>query len=58
MICLEKCDGTIDELFENGEINEKKWFSSIITNNYDLITLSKDFILLIMIYTPIILFTN
>jgi hypothetical protein len=30
MICLEKCDGTLDELFENSEIDEMNGSAALL----------------------------
>ena len=43
MICLEKCDGTIDELFENGEINEENGSAALLQIIMTLITYQKAF---------------
>jgi hypothetical protein len=43
MICLEKCDGTLDELFENEEIDPKKGASALFQVIMSLIAYQKAF---------------
>ena len=43
MICLEKCDGTFDELFENEEIQEPEAISALFQVIMTLITYQKAF---------------
>ena len=43
MICLEKCDGTLDELFENEQIPESETLSALFQVIMTLITYQKVF---------------
>jgi len=43
MICLEKCNGTLDELFENEEIDEKRGASALFQIVMTLIAYQKAF---------------
>ena len=43
MICLEKCDGTIDLLFENEEINEENGSAALLQIIMSLLTYQKAF---------------
>ena len=43
MICLEKCDGTIDELFENETMDEEKGCSALLQVIMSLIVFQKAF---------------
>ena len=43
MICLEKCDGTIDSLFENEEINEENGSAALLQIIMSLLTYQKAF---------------
>jgi hypothetical protein len=43
MICLEKCDGTIDELFTDGKMNETEGASALFQVIMSLITYQKAF---------------
>jgi hypothetical protein len=43
MICLEKCDGTLDELFEQGEMNPTNGASALIQIIFSLLIYQKAF---------------
>jgi hypothetical protein len=45
MICLEKCEGTLDNLMESGELSDEKWRSALIQVIMTLIVLQKAFYL-------------
>lgn len=43
MICLEKCDGTLDQLLENEDLKEKEIASALIQVNFTLMIYQKAF---------------